>query len=72
MNLEKFISATEWKEILEINNLFLIEEGLREGKLSGVNDRVSKEVIAEARIQTRVWCGEKGGCFRLGADKRFL
>jgi hypothetical protein len=32
MNPEGFVSATQWEEILEINNLFLIEEGLREGK----------------------------------------
>jgi hypothetical protein len=63
MNLEEFISATEGEEILEINNLFLIEEGLREGKLSGINGPVSKEVIAKGRIWTRVWCGEKGVCF---------
>jgi hypothetical protein len=55
MNLEEFISGTEGEEIVEINNLFLMEEGLREGKLSGVNGPVSKEVIGEARI--RRGCG---------------
>jgi hypothetical protein len=50
MNPKEFISATEWEGILEIKDLFLIEEDLREGKLLGVNGSVSKEVIAEARI----------------------
>jgi hypothetical protein len=50
MNPEEFISATEWEGIWAINELFQIEEDLREGKLSGVNGSVSKEVIAEARI----------------------
>jgi hypothetical protein len=50
MNLEEFISGTEWEEILEINNRFLIEGSLRGSKLSGVKGPVSKELITEAGI----------------------